>query len=234
MIDLYAWPTPNGQKVSIMLEECGLDYRVIAVDINKGEQFEPGFMEISPNGRIPAIVDHEADHDGAEPMAMFESGAILMYLAEKSGKFMPANGPARYRVMQWLMFQMGGLGPMCGQAHHFRQQMGGVDVPYGVDRYTKETGRLYGVMNKRLGKTAFLAGDEYSIADMACWPWARPMRRQGHERDDFPNVKRWFEDIGDRPAVMRGMDLLSEHRGDKSMTDASRENLFGDAQFKSR
>jgi GSH-dependent disulfide-bond oxidoreductase len=230
MIDLYAWPTPNGQKISIMLEECGLDYNVIAVDINKGEQFEPAFIEICPNGRIPAIVDH----DGPEPIMMFESGAILIYLAEKSGRFMAEAGPARYQVMQWLMFQMSGLGPMCGQAHHFRQQMGGADVPYGIDRYTKETGRLYDVMNKRLGEVAYLAGDDYSIADMACWPWVRPMRRQGHERDDFPNVKRWFDDIAGRPAVMRGMELLAEHRGNKTMTDESRENLFGDTQFKSR
>ncbi len=230
MIDLYAWPTPNGQKISIMLEECGLDYRVISVDINKGEQFAPGFIEISPNGRIPAIVDHE---NGGQS-AVFESGAILMYLAEKTGRFMPSSGPGRYQVMQWLMFQVGGLGPMCGQAHHFRQQMGGVDVAYGIERYTRETGRLYGVMDRRLGEESYLAGDDYSIADMACWSWARPMRRQGHERDDFPNVKRWFDDITARPAVARGMELLSEHRGNKIMTDQSRENLFGDTQFKSR
>ncbi len=230
MIDLYAWPTPNGQKISIMLEECGLDYRVIPVDINKGEQFNPDFIEISPNGRIPAIVDP----DGNPPVAMFESGAILIYLAEKTGRFMPQSGAARYQVLQWLMFQMGGLGPMCGQAHHFRQRMGGAEIPYGIDRYTKETGRLYGVMDKRLGDAAYLGGDDYSIADMACWPWVRPMRRQGHERDDFPNVKRWFDDIAARPAVARGMELLAEHRGNKTMTDESRENLFGDTQFKSR
>jgi GST-like protein len=230
MLDLYAWPTPNGQKISIMLEECGLDYRVIAVDINKGEQFAPGFIEISPNGRIPAIVDH----DGDAPVAIFESGAILIYLADKTGLFMAGAGPARYIELQWLMFQIGGLGPMCGQAHHFRQQMGGVEVPYGIERYTRETGRLYGVMNKRLGEATYLGGDDYSIADMACWPWARPMRRQGHERDDFPNVKRWFDDIAARPAVARGMELLSEHRGSKIMTDASRNNLFGDTQFNTK
>jgi GST-like protein len=230
MIDLYAWPTPNGQKISIMLEECELDYRVIAVDINKGEQFDPAFIKISPNGRIPAIIDHNGDHR----VTMFESGAILVYLAEKTGRYMAESGPTRYQVLQWLMFQMGGLGPMCGQAHHFRQQMGGVDVPYGVERYTRETGRLYGVMDKRLGEAAFLGGDDYSIADMACWPWARPMRRQGHERDDFPNVKRWFEAIAARPAVALGMELLSEHRGNKTMTDQARENLFGETQYKSR
>jgi GST-like protein len=230
MIDLYAWPTPNGQKISIMLEECGLDYRVIAVDINKGEQFEPDFVKISPNGRIPAIVDH----DGGDKVALFESGAILIYLTEKTGRFLSGDRAARFTELQWLMFQIGGLGPMCGQAHHFRQRMGGVDMPYGVARYTRETGRLYGVMDKRLGETPYLGGDEYSIADMACWPWTRVMRRQGHERDDFPNVKRWFDDIAVRPAVMRGMELLAQHRGDKTLTDEARENLFGDTQFKSR
>jgi GSH-dependent disulfide-bond oxidoreductase len=234
MIDLYAWPTPNGQKISIMLEECGLDHRVIAVDINQGEQFDPGFLDISPNGRIPAIVDYDAGEGGDAAVKIFESGAILIYLAEKTGRFLPASGPDRYSVLQWLMFQIGGLGPMCGQAHHFRQGMGGVEVPYGIERYTRETGRLYQVMDRRLGAAAYLGGAEYSIADMACWPWARPMRRQGHERDDFPNLKRWFDDIAARPAVARGMELLAEHRGNRVMTDAARENLFGDTQFKPR
>ncbi len=228
MIDLYAWPTPNGQKISIMLEECGLAYNVIAVDINKGEQFAPEFLAISPNNRIPAIVDHETG------TTLFESGAILIYLAERTGRFLPAEGPGRYAVLQWLMFQMGGLGPMCGQAHHFRQQMGGVEVPYGIERYTNEVGRLYRVMNIRLGEAPYLGGADYSIADMACWPWARPMRRQGHERDDFPNLKRWFDDIAARPAVQRGMGLLAEHRGSRAMTDGSRDILFGKSQFERR
>ena len=232
MIDFYAWPTPNGHKISIMLEECGLDYDVIAVDINKGEQFEPGFLEVSPNNRIPAIVDR--DGPGGRKLALFESGAILIYLAEKTGKFLPFGGPPRYSVLQWLMFQMGGLGPMCGQAHHFRQHMGGVEVPYGVERYTNEVGRLYRVMNNRLGEVPYLGGATYSIADMACWPWVRPMRRQGHERDDFPNVKRWFDDIGARPGVQRGMELLKDFRGDRTMTDEARETLFGATQFERR
>jgi GST-like protein len=232
MIDLYAWSTPNAQKVSIMLEECGLAYEVLTVDINKGDQFAAEFLAISPNNRIPAIVDR--DGPGGAPLTVFESGAILVYLAEKTGRFLPAEGPERYAVLQWLMFQMGGLGPMCGQAHHFRQQMGGVEVPYGVQRYTSEVGRLYGVMDRRLGETAFLGGAAYSIADMACWPWARPMRRQGWERDQFPNVERWFDDIAARPAVQRGMALLAEHRGSRDMSDRSRDVLFGETQFERR
>ena len=232
MIDLYAWPTPNGQKVSIMLEECGLSYTVIAVDINKGEQFDPAFLAISPNNRMPAIVDH--DGPGGAPVSLFESGAILIYLAEKTGKFLPAVGAARYAVMQWLMFQMGGLGPMCGQAHHFRQLMGGVEVPYAIERYTNEVGRLYRVMDRRLGDAPYLAGADYSIADMACWPWARPMRRQGYERDDFPNLKRWFDAIAARPGVERGMALLHEHRGNRLITEEGRDVLFGKRQFEGR
>jgi GST-like protein len=231
MIDLYAWPTPNGQKVSIMLEECALAYNVIAVDINKGEQFDPAFLAISPNNRIPAIVDHEGP--GGGPVAIFESGAILIYLAEKTSRFLPCAGNGRYAVMQWLMFQMGGLGPMCGQAHHFRQAMGGVEVPYGVERYTKEVGRLYGVMDRRLGEAAFLAGD-YSIADMACWPWVRPHRRQGQDLDDFPNLKRWFEAVGARAGVRQGMELLKEHRGRRDLTREARDALFGPRQFERR
>ncbi len=229
MIKLYAWPTPNGHKVSIMLEECGLPYEVHAVDINKGEQFEPAFLAISPNNRMPAIVDR--DGPGGEDLSVFESGAILVYLAEKTGKFLPEAGPARYAVMQWLMFQMGGLGPMCGQAHHFRQKMGGADVPYAVERYTNEVGRLYGVMDRRLGEAPYLGGPDYSITDMACWPWVRPMRRQGWEREEFPNVRRWFDAIEQRPGVRRGMALLNEFRGDRTITDQGRDFLFGKGQF---
>ncbi len=232
MIDLYAWPTPNGHKISIMLEECGLDYEVIAVDINKGEQFDPEFLKISPNNRIPAIVDR--DGPGGRTLALFESGAILIYLAEKAGKFLPFDGPRRYAALQWLMFQIGGLGPMCGQAHHFRQHMGGVDNPYGIERYTREVGRLYLVMNNRLGEVPYLGGPEYSIADMACWPWVRPMRRQGFEREEFPNVKRWFDDIAARPGLQRGMELLDEFRGNRTITDEGREVLFGKTQFERR
>ena len=232
MIDLYAWPTPNAHKVSIMLEECALPYTVIAVDINKGEQFTPAFLALNPNNRMPVIVDR----DGPEgrPITVFESGAILIYLAEKTGRFLPPEGDDRYAVLQWLMFQMGGLGPMAGQAHHFRQQMGGVEVPYGVERYTKEVGRLYGVMDRRLGEAPYLGGDDYSIADMACWPWARPSRRQGHDKADFPNLKRWFDTISLRPAVQAGMKLLEEHRGNREMTDRAREALFGKTQFERR
>ena len=236
MITLHAWPTPNGQKVSIMLEECGLPYEVVAVDINQGAQFAPDFLAISPNNRIPAIVDDEgpADDPGGAPMALFESGAILQYLAEKTGRFLPADGQARYRVMEWLMFQMAGLGPMCGQAHHFRQAMGGEEVPYGIARYTKEVGRLYRVMDTRLGACRYLAGEAYSIADIACWPWVRPHRRQGQDLADFPALRRWFEEIGARPAVERGMQLLAEHRGRRALTPEARETLFGTTQFDPR
>lgn len=232
MIDLYAWPTPNGHKVSIMLEECGLPYDVIAVDINKGEQFAPAFLAICPNHRIPAIVDRDPS-DGGAPVPVFETGAILVYLAEKTGRFLPGIDDLRGRkaVMEWLMWQMGGLGPMAGQAHHFRQAMGGVEVPYGIERYSKEVRRLYGIMDRRLADNAYLGGDDYSIADMACWPWARPSRRQGIDKAEFPNVKRWFDEISARPAVQAGMELLAEHRGSKTLSDESRNILFGAQQF---
>jgi GST-like protein len=228
MIDLYAWPTPNAHKVSIMLEECGLPYKVVVVNINEGDQFQPEFLKISPNNRMPAIVDHDGP-DGA-PISVFESGAILVYLAEKTGRFLPADPRGRSLAMQWLMWQMGGLGPMCGQAHHFRQQMGGVEVPYGVERYTKEVGRLYGVLDRRLADAEYLAG-EYSIADMASWPWVRLARRQGQNRDDFPNLKRWFESVSARPAVQAGMKLLEQYRGNRVLTEEARDILFGKGQF---
>ena len=211
-----------------MLEECGLDYEVVAVDINKGEQFAPDFLSLSPNNRIPAIVDH--DGPGGARIGLFESGAILQYLAEKTGRFMPASGEGRYRVVEWLMFQMGGLGPMCGQAHHFRQRMGGADVPYGIERYTREVARLYGVMDRRLAGNRFLAGGAYSIADIACWPWVRPHRRQGQDLADFPALRRWFEELRARPAVERGMMLLDEHRGRRDLTPEARALLFGTGQ----
>lgn len=232
MIELHTWPTPNGQKVSIMLEECGLPYEVVAVDINRGQQFAPEFLAISPNHRIPAIVDRDPADRGA-PLSVFESGAILVYLAEKTGKFLPGPEDIRGRkaTLEWLMWQMGGLGPMAGQAHHFRQAMGGVEVPYGIERYSKEVRRLYGVMDRRLQDHAFLGGADYSIADMACWPWARPSQRQGVDKAEFPSVERWFDAISARPAVQAGMAVLAEHRGRKTMTDEARDTLFGAKQF---
>ncbi len=228
MIELHAWPTPNAQKVSIMLEECGLAYTVTAVDINRGDQFDPAFLALSPNNRIPAIIDREPA-DGGPPLAVFESGAILIYLAEKTQRFLPLPGEPRARkaVLEWLAWQVGGLGPMAGQAHHFRQAMGGVEVPYGIARYSREVRRLYEVMERRLGDSAYLAGDAYSIADIASWPWVRPSRRQGIDKAEFPNVKRWFDAVAARAGVQAGMQLLAEHRGARTMTAESREILFG-------
>ena len=232
MITQYTWPTPNGHKVSILISELGLETEIVAIDINNGAQFAPDFLKISPNNRIPAIVDHNP-FDGGEALPVFETGAILMYLAEKEGRFLPGveDFRARKLVLEWLMWQKGGLGPMAGQAHHFRQSMGGVDVPYGVERYSKEVRRLYGVMNERLGETAWLGGDDYSIADMACWPWVRPSRRQGIDKAEFPNVKRWFDTMSARKGVQKGMELLADKRGSKEMTDKSRAVLFGKGQF---
>ncbi|MSQ49808.1 MAG: glutathione S-transferase family protein [Betaproteobacteria bacterium] len=201
MIDLYTWGTPNGRKVSIMLEECGLPYRVHTVDISKGEQFKPAFLAISPNNRIPAIVDPEGPE--GKPLPLFESGAILVYLSGKTGKFLPQSVRAKYLALQWLMFQMGGVGPMFGQAHHFMRAKKD-EIPYGSERYGTEAKRLYGVLNKRLSAAAYLA-DEYSIADIATYPWVA--RHEWHRVDltEFPSVKRWYDTIGARPAVARGM-----------------------------
>ncbi len=201
MIDLYTWGTPNGKKVSVMLEECALPYTVHAINIAKNEQFAPAFLKINPNGKIPAIVD--GDGPGGRPLALFESGAILIYLAEKTGRLLPADPQARYATLQWLMFQMGGVGPMFGQAHHF-MRAAPEKIAYGIERYGKEARRLYGVMDKRLGEAAYLAGD-YSIADIATYPWVA--RHEWHlvSLADFPNVKRWYDAIGARPAVARGM-----------------------------
>ncbi len=231
MIDLYTWPTPNGFKVSIMLEECGLDYAVIPVDIGRGDQFDPDFLKISPNNKMPAIVD--SDGPGGRPYPLFESGAILLYLAEKTGRFMAQETAARYLVIQWLMFQMGGVGPMFGQAHHFRQYAP-EPIDYAVQRYTNEAGRLYGVMDRRLGEAEFLAG-AYSIADMACFPWTRSYERQGQDLDDFPNVRRWFDAIAARPAVQKGLAVLADRRRDPSeIDDKQRSILFGAEQYKRR
>jgi len=203
MIDLYYWTTPNGHKVTIFLEETGLPYTLQPVNIGKGEQFDPAFLAIAPNNRIPAIVDH-APPDGGAPLAMMESGAILLYLAGKTGRFYPHDLRGRAEVVQWLFWQMAGLGPMAGQAHHFLHYAP-EPIPYAIDRYVRETGRLYGVLDKRLADREFVAGD-YSIADMACYPWVLP-ERQRQDLDDFPHLKRWKETIAARPAVRRAYDL---------------------------
>lgn len=230
MIDLYAWPTPNGYKISIFLEEVGLPYRVIPVDIQRGDQFKPDFLAISPNNRMPAIVD--TDGPNGKAYSLFESGAILMYLAEKTGKLMPGDVAGRYRVVQWLMFQMGGVGPMLGQAHHFRQYAP-EQIPYAVQRYTKEAGRLYGVLDRRLAQSQWLA-DDYSIADISVFPWIRPHERQGQNLADFPNLKRWFETIDARPAVKRGLQLLADKVRKGPMDEKAREVMFGATQYAKR
>ena len=209
MIDVYSWPTPNGHKVHIMLEECGLPYAAHAVDIGAGAQFEPAFLAISPNNKIPAIVDPDGP-DGA-PMSLFESGAILVYLAGKTGRFLPGSTRGKYEALQWLMFQMGGLGPMLGQANHFRNQAK-ERVPYAIDRYTTEAQRLYGVLDRQLALNDYVAGSTYTIADIAIWPWLRSWKNQGIELDRFPNVRAWFEAIGNRPAVQRGVQVLADRR----------------------
>lgn len=210
MIDVYTWDTPNGHKVHIMLEECGLPYAIHPVDIGAGEQFEPGFLRISPNNRIPAIVDSEGP-DG-RPISLFESGAILVYLAGKTGRFLPGSVRAKYEVLQWLMFQMGNVGPMFGQAHHFRLSAR-EKIPYAIDRYTNESKRLYRVMDQRLADTgAYLGGRDYSIADIATWPWVRRHPRHGVDLADHPQVSRWFERIGERAPVRRALTLFAERR----------------------
>lgn len=233
MIDLYFWSTPNGYKISILLEELGISYNVIPVHIGKGDQFKPEFLKFSPNNKIPALVDHDGPDE--KSIALFESGAIMMYLAEKSGwKFMPQEIGARYSVIQWLMFQMGGIGPMLGQAHHFRKYAP-EQIPYAVDRYTKEARRLYDVIDRRLGEVEFLAG-EYSIADMATYPWLRAHKWQGQDIAEFPNIQRWYDVIRARPAVQRGIAVLQE-KVDKSTAKPTGErwdNLFGATQFQSR
>ena len=231
MIDLYTWPTPNGHKIHIMLEEVGLPYRVHAIDIGKGDQFQPDFLKISPNNKMPAIIDQEGP-DG-RPYSLFESGAILLYLAEKTGKLMPRDMRGRYDVMQWLMFQMGSIGPMLGQAHHFRGYSP-EPIPYAIERYTNEASRLYNVVDRRLGEVPYLAG-EYSIADMAVYPWLRGYERQGQKLEDYPNLKRWYEGLSERPAVKRGLDAMAEYRRPPGQFDAKqREVLFGSQQYARR
>ncbi|WP_373502124.1 glutathione S-transferase N-terminal domain-containing protein [Aestuariivirga sp.] len=223
MIDLYHWPTPNGHKITIFLEEAGLAYRIHPVDIGKGAQFKPEFLAISPNNRIPAIVDN-APADGGKPVSLFESGAILLYLAEKTGLFLPKDLRGRAEVLQWLFWQVGGLGPMAGQNGHFNIYAP-EKIPYAIDRYVKETNRLYGVLDKRLADREFLAGD-YSIADMAAYPWIVPHERHGQILADFPHLLRWFKAIGARPAV-RKVYAAVEPSYSKPITDEERRVLFG-------
>ncbi len=225
-IDLYYWPTPNGWKITIMLEECQLPYNVIYIDISKGDQFDSDFLKIAPNNRMPAIVD--PDGPDGKPISIFESGAILQYLGNKTGKFYPSDPRRRAEVEQWLFWQMGGLGPMAGQAHHFRTYAR-QELPYAIERYTNEVGRLYSVMNKRLGDREFLAG-EYSIADMACFGWIKPYKRQGQEIADFPNLERWFNTLAARPAVEKACAVGEEFRKrpeDLKDDDRAHEILFG-------
>jgi GSH-dependent disulfide-bond oxidoreductase len=223
VIDLYYWPTPNGHKITIFLEEAGLPYKIHKVDIGKGEQFESAFLAISPNNRMPAIVDHEPKGGGA-PISVFESGAILLYLAEKIGNFIPSDIRGRVEVLQWLFWQMGGLGPMAGQNGHFNTYAP-EKVPYAIDRYTKETTRLYSVLNKRLADRRFVAGDAYSIADMASYPWIVPHERHKQVIGDFPHLKRWFDEIGARPATIKA--YAGVETTQKPMTDEERKILFG-------
>jgi len=225
MIELYYWPTPNGHKVTIFLEEAGLAYRFKPVDITKGEQFKPEFLAVSPNSRMPAIVDR-APADGGAPVTLFESGAILVYLAEKTGRLLPADLHGRARTLQWLFWQVGGLGPMAGQNHHFAKYAP-AKIPYAIERYRNETGRLYDVMDRQLAKTPFLAG-EYSIADIACYPWIVPYEAQGQDLDDFPHLKRWFKAIHARPAVIRAYAAGAPYeRSRLDFTALEREILFG-------
>jgi len=230
MIDVYSTATPNGHKVHIMLEECALPYRVHHIDIGAGDQFKPEFLQISPNNKIPAIVDSQGP-DG-NPVSLFESGAILVYLASKTGRLLGQTDREKFTVLQWLMFQMGGIGPMLGQAHHFRIYAP-EKIAYAVNRYTNEAKRLYGVLDRRLGEVPYLAGEHYTIADIATFPWTRSHANQGIELADFPHVKRWFDEIGARPPVQRGVEVLADLRR-PLIDDKARETLFGASQYVKR
>ena len=230
MIKLYSWPTPNGNKVHIMLEECGLAYEAIPVNIGAGEQFQPEFLKISPNNKVPALVD--TDGPDGRPIALFESGAILLYLAAKTGRFLPKSDRQKFEVLQWLMFQMGGVGPMLGQTHHFRLYAPD-KLPYAIDRYTNEARRLYGVMNTQLASHRYIAGASYSVADIAIFPWLRNWANQGIEWEDYPHVKAWFDKIAKRPAVVRGVSVLA-HLRKPLQDDKAREVLFGKTQYRAR
>jgi len=225
-IDLYYWPTPNGQKASIFLEELGLPYKVTPINIAEGDQFEPEFLRISPNNKMPAIVDHEGPDGG--PISIFESGAILIYLAEKTGRFLPTDPRGKYRVLEWLMFQMGSVGPMLGQAHHFRQYAPET-IPYAIERYTNEAARIYRVIDRRLAESEYIATGEYTIADVAVFPWLVPHENQGQNLEDYPNLKRWYETVKNRPAVGRGLELFAERRRqlNRDMDEDTRTTLFG-------
>jgi GST-like protein len=224
MIDLHYWPTPNGHKVTMFLEEVGVPYEIIPVNLSKGEQFKPEFLRLSPNNRMPAIVDKEPE-DGGAPISVFESGAILLYLAEKFARFLPQALRAQVVAKEWLFWQVAGLGPMAGQNHHF-SRYAPEKIPYAIDRYVKETNRLYGVLNKQLSGRQFIAG-EYSVADMAAYPWIVPHEAQGQNLDDFPHVKRWFEAIAARPATARAYARGAKVNTDTEVTDESRKILFG-------
>jgi GST-like protein len=230
MIDLYTWPTPNGHKIHIMLEETGLPYKVIPVDIGAGDQFKPEFLKISPNNKMPAMVDHDGP-DG-KPMALAESGAMLFYLASKTGRFLPGHIRKRWQVMQWVMFQMGHIGPMLGQAHHFLQYAP-EKIEYAMNRYKNEASRLYGVVERRLKESKFLACDEYTIADMAAMPWMRFPERQGVEIAEYPSVQRWRDAIAARPAVERALKVLADRRRPE-MSKEQKEVLFGATQYARR
>ena len=234
MIDVYSWATPNGHKVHIMLEECGYrlgrDWRAIPINIGTGDQFKPEFLKISPNNKIPALVDPHGP-DG-KPISVFESGAILVYLAAKTGRFMPKSDRAKFEVLQWLMFQMGGVGPMLGQNHHFRLYAP-EKLDYAITRYTNEAKRIYGVIDRRLAFSKFLGGSQYSIADMATFPWLRNWQNQGVLMDDYPHLKKWFDGIAARAAVQRGVEVLTALR--KPITDdKARDVLFGNTQYQKR
>lgn len=223
MLDLYYWPTPNGHKITIFLEEAGLAYRIMPVNIGRGEQFAPEFLAIAPNNRMPALVD--ADVEG-EPVRLFESGAILQYLAEKTGRFLPTDLRARFTVLQWLYWQMAGLGPMAGQNHHFARYAP-EKIPYAIDRYVRETARLYGVLDRRLAQSPFVGGSEYSIADMACYPWIVPHRDQQQELEAFTHLKRWFTEMAARPAVVRAYAVGARISQGGPLDEEARRHLFG-------
>lgn len=225
MIDLFYWPTPNGHKITLFLEEAGLDYTIHPVDISAGDQFRPEFLAISPNNRMPAIIDRNPK-DGGEAISVFESGAILLYLAEKTGRFLPVDIRGRTAVTEWLFWQVGGLGPMAGQNHHFGQYAP-EQIPYAITRYVNETNRLYGVMDRRLAQVPFLGGADYSIADMACYPWVVPWQRQQQNLEDFPNLKRWFETIAARPATIRAYEKGKDLSVRPSVTEEGKKILFG-------
>jgi GSH-dependent disulfide-bond oxidoreductase len=232
VIDLHTWPTPNGHKVHIMLEETGTPYRVIPVDIGAGDQFKPEFLKISPNNKMPAMVDPDGPEGKGKPFALAESGAMLFYLASKTGKFLPTGLRERWQVMQWVMFQMGHIGPMLGQAHHFLGYAP-EKIEYAMNRYKNEANRLYGVVERRLRESRYIACDEYTIADMAIVPWLRAPERQGVNIDEYPTLKRWRDAILERPAVQRALQVLAERRRTQ-MTPEQRENLFGAAQYAKR